>query len=832
MKAFNNSKYPVFEADQVLSQKHLNSVVSYLEEQDRLSRTGLLGMGIVCGLEISHPQPNQIKIGCGTAVTSLGYEINWEEKLFTFYHDLELSTNFIGANYSKEPFLEPILKYGSKYLPFKNAIELLEPTSTEPLKKAIPNGFFNDKVVLFILETALIDEKNCVNTNCDDKGKRLEFTVRPLVINNSDITPLLLLGFDIKKASQKLVTPRYNVPFKNLVTGQHVLDGFKNWYDDAFLTTLSNQINAIYNTNKNVLKSTSDFSALNNCKTLLLQIINANKDKLQIQYVCDWIADIVAAYNEIVDFQNQNPTFCCFDESQFPFHIILGNINLENNFRTPYIKTGNTDKEILQRNKLNILFERMVLLIKSWSITDTVIRITPTVYGNFPLSKKSIPYYYSNFLEINKKWNPEKTIKNKNNEILSYQSEKPNYTDLQWVKKPMLYDMEPYNFLRIEGHIGKNYLEVLTELSSLKDTYNLPFKTIALNAVDFVGKDVDITKHQGDWSDLEVDYDLARKKVYNITEFVINWITSNKTEIVAQTIMTDATITSLKNILDEVKTLLTENLSEFLPNYKSFYEIFKNLNVLFLFHRFCLLWGKKDLSILVEDLIDHLDQINELFLEDSFTVLYDEAVKRWNTSFKDLFLSSFLQKNKGMEHHAGVSVGGTFILIYSDTTIFKTQQITPKYQVLLNSIKNYTDSFSFGTVAETKTIKDDLTKSVLFNKTKFSYTDSYDANALKECKNETENIKANLIKVAQQNLSASYPAHLQEFFMTNITTLFQFEPMVLIENTAPQNVILADFFLPYIQNSEGSNINIIIGNTETKLGDFEKADFNNDDFNT
>lgn len=832
MKAFNNSKYPVFEADQVLSQKHLNTVVSYLEEQDRLSRTGLLGMGIICGLEISHPQPNQIKISCGTAVTSLGYEINWEEKLFTFYHDLELSANFLGANYSKELFLEPMLKHGSKYLPFKNAIELLEPTTTEPLKAAIPNGFFNDKVVIFILETALIDEKNCVNTNCDDKGKRLEFTVRPLVINISDIAPLLLLGFDIKKPSQKLATPRYNVPFKNLITGQQVLDGFKNWYDDAFLTTLSNQIHEIYTTNQNLLKSTSDFSLLNNCKAQLSQTINANKDKLQIQYVCDWIADIVSAYNEIVDFQNQNPTFCCFDESQFPFHIILGNINLENNFRTPFIKTGNTDVEILLRNKLNILFERLVLLIKSWSITDTVIRITPTIYGKTHLSKKSIPYYYSNFLEINKKWNPDKTLKNKTNEILSYQSEKPNYTNLQWVKKPLLYDLEPYNFFRIEGHIGKNYLEVLTELSSLKDTYNLPFKTIALNAVDYVGKDVDITKHQGDWSDLEVDYDLARKKVYNITEFVIKWITSNKKEIIKQTIMTDATITSLKNILNEVKTLLTDDLSEFLPNYKSFYEIFKNLNVLFLFHRFCLLWGKTNLSVLVEDLIDHLDQINELFLEDSFTVLYDEAVKRWNTNYKDLFLSSFLQKNKGMEHNAGVSVGGTFILIYSDSSIFKPQQTPPKYQVLLNSIKNYTDSFSFGTVEETKTIKDDLTNSVLYDKTKFTYNDSYDANALKDCKNETENLKANLIKVAQQNLSNNYPAHLQEFFLTNITNLFQFEPSPSVENTAPQKVVLADFFLPYIHNPEGNNINIVIGNTEKELGDFGKEDFNTDDFNT
>jgi hypothetical protein len=795
-----------------------------------LSRTGLLGMGIVCGLEISHPQPNQIKIGCGTAVTSLGYEINWQEKLFTFYHNLELSANFLGANYSKEPFLEPMLKNGSKYLPFKNAIELLEPTTTELVKTAIPNGFFNDKVVLLILETALIDEKNCVNTNCDDKGKRLEFTVRPLVIKNSDIAPLLLLGFDIKKASQKIVTPRYNVPFKNLVTGQQVLDGFKNWYDDAFLTTLSNQINVIYNTNKNVLKSTSDFSLLNNCKTQLTQTINANKDKLQIQYVCDWVSDIVSAYNEIVDFENQNPTFCCFDESQFPFHIILGNINLENNFRTPYIKTGNTDKEILLRNKFNILFERLVLLIKSWSITDTAIRITPTIYGKTPLSKKTIPYYYSNFLDLNKKWNPDKTIKNKTNEILSYQSEKPNYTDLQWVKKPLLYDLEPYNFFRIEGHIGQNYQEVLTELTALRDMHNLPIKIIALNAVDFIGKEVAISKHQGSWGDLELDYDMSKKKVYNITEFVINWINQNKGAIISQKLLDTQTITTLKTILSQVKLLLKDDLQEFLPGYKNFYEIFKNLNIMFLFHRFCLTLNKEKISALAEDLVDHLDEINELFLEDPFTVIFEEAQQRWDSIYKEMFLSTFLQKNKGVEHKAGVSVGGTFILIYSDSSIFKVKEVPFQEIAFLNTIKKYNDDLDFG--ENNAQIKAEIIESAVLKKEKFGYGLPYDDKALKDCKAQTDLIKANLIKMADYNMSKKYPSYMIDYLKGNLELLLEYETVEIKESSVPQKVVLADFFLPYIQNSEGNSINIIIGNPETKVGDFEKADFNNDDFNT
>jgi hypothetical protein len=43
---------------------------------------------------------------------------------------------------------------------------------------------------------------------------------------------------------------------------------------------------------------------------------------------------------------------------------------------------------------------------------------------------------------------------------------------------------------------------------------------------------------------------------------------------------------------------------------------------------------------------------------------------------------------------------------------------------------------------------------------------------------------------------------------------------------------LADFYVPYIQNPEGNNVNIVIGGLQTAVADFDKADFNNQDFNT
>ncbi|MBP6827175.1 MAG: hypothetical protein KA165_11505, partial [Saprospiraceae bacterium] len=48
----DNSKYPVFEANQVLTNRHLNQGFNYHDEQERLTRANLIGIGIVCGLEV------------------------------------------------------------------------------------------------------------------------------------------------------------------------------------------------------------------------------------------------------------------------------------------------------------------------------------------------------------------------------------------------------------------------------------------------------------------------------------------------------------------------------------------------------------------------------------------------------------------------------------------------------------------------------------------------------------------------------------------------------------------------------------------------------------
>src|SRR5689334_14420500 len=74
LPTIDNNDYPKFVADQLLTAAALNDMFGYLDEQDRLTRADLLGIGIVCGLHvIRHGDAIEITKGCG--ITSAGYLI-------------------------------------------------------------------------------------------------------------------------------------------------------------------------------------------------------------------------------------------------------------------------------------------------------------------------------------------------------------------------------------------------------------------------------------------------------------------------------------------------------------------------------------------------------------------------------------------------------------------------------------------------------------------------------------------------------------------------------------------------------------------------------------
>jgi hypothetical protein len=130
----NTNAYIIFEPDQVLTNDHLNELFEYLDTQERLTRNKLIGIGIVCGLEIDY-QTNSILISKGCGVTSKGYLIVQEETAYTQYISYTLPAN---------PLYSPFIRQstGKQYdlwrLLSEEDVKKTEGTKTSILQ---PSGF-------------------------------------------------------------------------------------------------------------------------------------------------------------------------------------------------------------------------------------------------------------------------------------------------------------------------------------------------------------------------------------------------------------------------------------------------------------------------------------------------------------------------------------------------------------------------------------------------------------------------------------------------------------------------------------------------------------------
>ena len=77
-----SKQYTIFVKDQVLTEQQLNSLSAYLDDQNRLTRTALTGIGIVDGLVVSRV-PNQLRLSKGLGITADGdLLVNYQPMVF------------------------------------------------------------------------------------------------------------------------------------------------------------------------------------------------------------------------------------------------------------------------------------------------------------------------------------------------------------------------------------------------------------------------------------------------------------------------------------------------------------------------------------------------------------------------------------------------------------------------------------------------------------------------------------------------------------------------------------------------------------------------------
>ncbi len=480
---WENSNYYVFEDNQVLSSANLNQIVNYLDEQERLSRANLIGIGIVCGLEIDLKESTSgtvtIHLSKGCGVTSEGY-------LIVEPDDVELVSY---RKYSDE----------SHYKPFSTlSADVLElfPENAEGTE-LLTGDFLKDKAVLLFLELKEESLRNCNPGSCDNLGGKITVKVRRLLIDHEDLMTINDYTLD---DYQKLCTILPEVPMRRLVfLTQDDLRFHQDVYRNFFLQQLdgktvierlSEAIVLAYKTTKKLVSDLIDFDGDN-----LASFFTFSPDAkaVSIQYHYDFLRDLTAAYHELRVALLEQPAICLPNDNFFPQHLVLGlpvSISIEERLtgRTAYYPSPASGHLQPDLKKIRFLFNRINQLIWNFNIPlaeTTALRITPSLYGSNFLSGKALPFYYKH--ESREHWDITKSGKEKSKEILSWHKDDDSPSH---IRDPLLYDLESYNFFRIEGIIGRNIIKVSSELAEQLKANRLPFSILHVNA-DKIGSFLD-----------------------------------------------------------------------------------------------------------------------------------------------------------------------------------------------------------------------------------------------------------------------------------------------------------------------------------------------------
>lgn len=750
-------KYPHFEANQVLTNSQLNQIFDYLDEQERLTRANLIGIGIECGLEINteiNGKDITIHLEKGCGVTSAGYlivePVNVNHVAYQDYV-LPLEVDYPPFKYTDNG----ILKQYQLWELFPDGQKNTKPLGTV-------SNFLADKAVILFLELKKEGLRNCSSNNCDDKGEEVSAAVKPLLIKLSDLSKIIAkanqLGSeftftDVEAALSSRLhlpdirVPRHFVPIANTVTSNQVLAAFLQVFQNEKLAfNTGNALSAAYQAFRPLLLETypDDPFKIFAKKFGALDKIPANTSQVRfLQYYCDFFDDIIQAYDE---FRWKGVSFmcaCCPPEALFPRHLMLGaaqpaTAQSSGIYRHHFMPSAaisdceDKSKEVLQ------LFIRLVEMVNHFTDNPTPpdfsnkeiarklmpLRITPSKLSDAPISEKAIPYYYlqSGTTPLYRYWSIEKTQRNRANQNMSFRSDEYLPKAPSFITNPLQYNLEPFNFLRIEGHLGKNFKNVMSTLLGMKMKYHLPVEFIALRTGEFDARmTVDLSKEECRFEDLEALYDALRDELvcslgktlasfYNkkvdktvpISEgFNPRLIRSLRNNFIVQPSTFGAMLETYyagKSQVEPPRTFASKaarfarlkdifmNESAVIRATASFAEVLLDISN-FLNDK---LLSDFDLAEF-QDLYDQLEQLNEniktqpgangnewteLFNQleavhyanqlESFKSIAEEYRRRLIEVKKKQFLGYFIQQNPGIQHKAGVPLGGTFIVVYHD----------------------------------------------------------------------------------------------------------------------------------------------------------------------
>ncbi len=542
---FEPNVVPIFEPNQVLKNTDLNSIVTYLDSHNRLTRTHLIGIGIVCGLEVQASvtlgKLDGISITAGCGITSEGFFVQYlppseasDQNRFTHYRNQQLNKNRLIPSKSKDK------QYQLKEL-VTAAVATANPNDQE-IKSLSNLDNLTQQVVLILYDWDDQARDSCL-VDCDDRGRDRKFRLRFFLIDKSAAEELIRSGFDLssEKSLSSAFQGWFEVPdchidrldLAKITDFDTLMTAYYSVCKDAILSidTALQQTQKLFSPFISTFRPTSiAFTDLRNrLRDILIGLVPlaiSNADRFPndanpyvstqtqvgygIQYFYDYLVELVTAFNELKEDLFDLMDECPPNMQWFPKYLLAGVVVpsiapfdppdiYRHSFYQPPIYNGNQQR----KREVRHLYERLVQMSTKFTLLpfyQTPVKITPSRNRQALLGEQAIPYYYS-YPDLYPYWNYDACRKQRASQL-------PAYFRLNGLSNQRGYDLIPRidwaDFFRVEGHLGLPLTEAIAKIKSYKDDFNLPFDLVVVR----VGEGIDAPDlRQGYFDDLEVEFD-------------------------------------------------------------------------------------------------------------------------------------------------------------------------------------------------------------------------------------------------------------------------------------------------------------------------------------
>lgn len=727
--------YPVFEANQVLTSAHLNDMFEYLDEQTRLTRADLIGIGIVCGLEASLEAGDAVRLTRGCGVTSQGY-------LIVEPADVTLRwarTYTLPREVGYQPFMQPGEVPAEQYPMW----ELLT-DQEDAAAVALSTLKLSRMAVVLLLELHQDRGRTCLPNDCDDRGSAVTTTVRRLLMDVDHVKAVISVGraagdvplaVDLERrlALPELRMPRFDVPTTAPSTAEKVLEGFQSVFRrEGLVEACAGALSSLYAAFAPLVRedfATDPFTGLRARFGFLDRTPVTAAQVRGLQHHYDLFADLIGAYDEVRRAGLDLVCACCPPQGLFPRHVVAGVLAPTAwdafEYRTRFVPSPSVSGCAGRARDVRTLFRRLVAMIERFSDAPASkgIRITPS-RSAAPLSHKAIPYYYAQqgfgspgSPPLYRLWDPAKTSQGRPELNLSYRSDEYVPAAPAFVTDPLRYDLEPNDFLRVEGHIGADVRTALESLLAQQKRSRVPIDVIALRTGTFDESiEIDLTKERCRFQDIETLYETLKAELecFLVTqteyfyllplpgkkprgrpdmtldlapslpllraraatlkaepgtlghgiESLLTWKPGTPRPFdfdIAEIPHFPSQATALTLAMSRLSEVLTDDLrdldfEEFDARYSALVDIARQME------------DARAQKIFDEPggLSARLDDIVFRCRRDPFDALAEEYKRRVREVKQEQFLGNFLERHPGIQHKGGVPVGGTFILVYHE----------------------------------------------------------------------------------------------------------------------------------------------------------------------